>query len=235
MKFDAWARHAVALALVFASAQHDARAGDKADPCAAPPYGMTPAGLAFWKEGVIDQAKAVASIQDVCRMKFRQTSRSPLHELGITDDVIDRASPLSLLYQSIGAGRFAAQLTAEPNPARVRKDNLPIRTDDIEASEQRFQRAVYDLSFNGELSKSLQTLGRFGVPFQDQQGHARDFGDVVMDTAAALQRVVTSGRMTKQEAEFAAREAGFHGSVATAIARNDPGLRSAIDRAKAAR
>jgi hypothetical protein len=198
---------------------------------------MTPVAFAFWKEGVVDAAKATASIREICRMKFRQISRKPLHELGFSDELIDRASPLSLLYQRMGAWRFEAQNPDEPSrpkSASSKNGHRTIRPEDMRISEQSFQRAVYSMRFNGEFGGDLRMLGRLGVPFQDKQGHARAFGDVLTDTAAALQRVVASGAMTKQEAEYAAREAGLYGSVATAVANNDPGLASAFKEANAA-
>jgi len=229
---------AMAVAILFSSVHQEAASNDKANPCAAAPYGMTPAAYAFWKEGVVDAAKATASIQEVCRMKFRQISRKPLHELGFNDEIIDHASPISLMYQRMGALRFAAQIPeapSRPKSALPKEGKRTIRPEDLKTSEQRFQRAVYDLAFNGNFGSDLQMLGRLGVTFQDRQGRARNYGDVLTDTAAALQRVVASGQMTKQEAEFTAREAGFYGSVATALANNDPSLASAFRETNAER
>lgn len=228
----------LSIAIVSCSLHQEAISNGKAELCTGSPYGMTPAALAFWEEGVLDAAKATASIQEICRMKFRQVSRKPLHRLGISDETIDRASPLSLLYQRIGAERFAAQIAG----GRSRSESAPpesarrtIRPEDMRISEQKFQQAVYNLRFNGNLGSDLQMLGRLGVRFQDQQGRARDFGEVLFDTAAALQRAVANGQMNRQEAEFAAREAGFHGSVATAVAVSDRDLVSAFKEAHATR
>lgn len=228
--------HSLAIAVLFIGAHQYAAANGKANVCAAPPYGMTPAAMAFWKEGIIDAAKATAAVQEICRMKSREISRKPLHELGFSDETIDRASPLSLLYQRIGAERLAAQNLGnlrQLQSASSQQTKSTIRVEDIKMSEQRFQQAVYSMSFNGQFGSELQMLGRLGVPFQDQQGHARDFGEVLSDTASALQRLIASRQMTKQEALFAAREAGLYGSVATAVANNEPGLVSAYKKAKA--
>lgn len=227
---------AVARAILFAGLFQNAAANDKSDPCASTPYGMTPAALAFWKEGIVDSKKATASIQEMCRMKLRLTSRKPLHELGFSDEAIDRASPLSLLYQSMGAGRFAAQLSDQRSRAKLtppQKAKRSIRLEDIEMSEQSYQRAVFNLKYNGQMSDQLVQLGRLGVAFQDPSGRARNFGEVLADAATALQRGVVSGRMTKEEAMFFARGAGFYGTVGTAVANNDAGLAAAFKEAMA--
>lgn len=72
-----------------------------------------------------------------------------------------------------------------------------------------FQKAIFDLGFNGEISQSLVMLGRLGVQFQTADGHARDFNDVMLDTATALQKAQQNGTMTRAEATQYAQEAGF--------------------------
>jgi TonB family protein len=126
-----------------------------------------------------------------------------------------------------GPDRIAGIYQCSPK-FRPSQGKRVIRPEDIEISEQNFQRAVYNLKFNGDFGSELEMLRRLGVQFQDSYGRAREFGAVVTDAAAALQRLVAGGRMTKQEAEYAASEAGLYGSVATAVANNDPGLATAF-------
>lgn len=72
-----------------------------------------------------------------------------------------------------------------------------------------FQKSIFDMAFNGQMSESLVMLGRLGVQFQTADGHARDFNDVMVDTAAALQKAQQNGTMTRAEASQYAAEAGF--------------------------
>jgi hypothetical protein len=116
--------------------------------------------------------------------------------------------------------------SSQPSPQR----SSAIRTEDVERSKQTFQRSHFDLRSRGELSENLVMLARLGVRFEDPQGRARDFSDVAIDTAAAFQRIVASGKMTSQEAQYAALEAGFVGSFAAAVATNAPTLPVALKR-----
>ncbi len=220
----------LAVAILVYSLHLEAAPSNQVDPCVAP-YGMTPAALAAWKESIIDASKASAYMREICRMKVRQTSRKPLYELGFNDETIDHSSPLSLMYQTMGASRLAAHLTTEPSGlkhASTQKGNSKIRLGDIEISNQNYERAIYNLKFNGQVASNLLMLGRLGVQYSDSYGRARDFSEMATDTAVALQRSVENGRMTIQDAIYAAQEAGFYGSVATAIATNDPSLASTI-------
>lgn len=78
-------------------------------------------------------------------------------------------------------------------------------------------KAVYDLAYNGQMSDSLMMLGRLGVQFQDTAGNARSFRDIVLDTEAAVQKSMSEGRLTRENANQALAQAGF-----------DPGLSQAI-------
>lgn len=72
-----------------------------------------------------------------------------------------------------------------------------------------FQKAIFDMAFNGQMSESLVMLGRLGVQFQSADGHARGFNEVLLDTATALQKAQQNGTMTRAEAAQYAAEAGF--------------------------
>jgi len=79
-------------------------------------------------------------------------------------------------------------------------------------------KSLYDLKFNGQISDSLIMLARLGVQFQDASGKQRDFKDIALDTASALERLQKSGQMTRGDAFFAAQQAGFSGGLANLVA-----------------
>ena len=79
-------------------------------------------------------------------------------------------------------------------------------------------KSLYDLRFNGQISDSLIMLARLGVQFQDASGKQRDFKDIALDTADALERLQKSGQMTRGDAYFAAQQAGFSGGLANLVA-----------------
>ena len=135
---------------------------------------------------------------------------------------------------SSGPDRIAGIYQCSPK-FRPPQEKRAIRREDIEISEQNYQHAVYNLKFNGDVGSELVMLGRLGIQFQDSYGRARDFGAVVIDVTAALQQLIANGRMTEQDAEYAASEVGLYGSVATAVANNNPGLASALKEAHARR
>lgn len=84
-------------------------------------------------------------------------------------------------------------------------------------SIQGLKQAVFDLTFNGQMSQQLVQLGRLGVQFQDSRGRARDFKDIYLDTATALQRQVQSGQMSESDALMFAESAGFDPGLARAM------------------
>ncbi len=75
------------------------------------------------------------------------------------------------------------------------------------------KQALFELSFNGQMSQQLVQLSRLGVNVNGKGGKPRDFKDVYLDTADALQKNISSGRMTESEAMMFGESAGF-----------DPGL-----------
>lgn len=79
-----------------------------------------------------------------------------------------------------------------------------------------FQKAMFDLAYNGQISDSLVMLGRLGVQFQDASGHARKFQDVVLDTADAIGKAQEQG-MTRADAFQYLQQSGFDPGTANAI------------------
>lgn len=71
------------------------------------------------------------------------------------------------------------------------------------------QKSIFNLAYNGQMSDSLIQLGRLGVQFQDASGHARNFNDVFLDTAGAIEQLRASGKMTEGEAFQFLQSAGL--------------------------
>lgn len=78
-------------------------------------------------------------------------------------------------------------------------------------------KSLFDLKFNGQVSDSLVMLSRLGVQFTDSYGRARDFNDVMLDTASAIERAKNAGRMTDAEGYQFALQAGFSGGDANLV------------------
>jgi hypothetical protein len=79
-----------------------------------------------------------------------------------------------------------------------------------------FQKAMFDLAYNGQISDSLVMLGRLGVQFQDASGHARKFQDVVLDTADAIGKAQEQG-MTRADAFQYLQQSGFDAGTSQLI------------------
>jgi hypothetical protein len=91
------------------------------------------------------------------------------------------------------------------------------KAEDVTASVEGLQKAVYDLTVMGQSSAQLEMLTRLGVQFQDATGHARSFHDIVLDTADALERAQKNGTLNRTEAYFAAKQSGFDEGTAQLI------------------
>jgi hypothetical protein len=79
-----------------------------------------------------------------------------------------------------------------------------------------FQRSIFDLAYNGQVSDSLMMLARLGVQFQTATGEARNFNDVVLDTADAIQTAQAQG-MSRSNAFQFLQQAGFDQGTAQLI------------------
>jgi len=83
-----------------------------------------------------------------------------------------------------------------------------------------FQKAIYDLAYNGQISDSLIMLGRLGVQFQDSAGNMRDFKSIVLDTQGAIQGLMRNGT-SRANAYQMLLQAGFDPGIAQAILKGD--------------
>jgi hypothetical protein len=134
--------------------------------------------------------------------------RKTVGGIGTTADETRR-----LANESENLGRSAPGLRNWQNAIEALGGTAEEATGSVES----FQKSLFDLVAKGQMSGNLEMLARLGVRFQDQRGHARDFDEVAKDTAAALNRNVANGTLTRAEAYQAGREAGFDNTAVTAM------------------
>lgn len=131
--------------------------------------------------------------------------------IGYIDDVSERVRKLGIDSKNFDIG--AAKLRNFQNAAEI----VGGSAEEITKTIGNLQKSIFDLSYNGEISQSLIMLGRLGVRFQDASGHARNFNDVLLDTADAIGEAQKKG-MTRSEAFNYLQEAGFdQGSIQLAL------------------
>lgn len=90
------------------------------------------------------------------------------------------------------------------------------------------QKSLFNLRFNGQVSDQIVMLSRLGVQFQDSYGRARDFNDVMLDTADALEKAQQRGEMTRPEAFQFAQQAGFTGGMAQVVLSGRSGVQAEL-------
>lgn len=78
------------------------------------------------------------------------------------------------------------------------------------------QKSIFDLAYNGQVSDSLVMLTRLGVRFQNATGEARDFNDILLDTADAIGKAQQNG-MSRASAFQFLQQSGFDGGTAQLI------------------
>jgi hypothetical protein len=92
-------------------------------------------------------------------------------------------------------------------------------------------KAIFNLTFNGQMSEQLVMLGRLGVRFQDASGHMREFKDIYLDTAEKISQARASGKMTEGEALEYLRSTGFDDGLARAALGGKTAAAVAYDQA----
>lgn len=92
------------------------------------------------------------------------------------------------------------------------------------------QKSLFNLRFNGQVSDQIVMLSRLGVQFQDSYGRAREFNDVMLDTATALEKAQSSGQMNRGEAFEFAQQAGFTGGMAQLVLSGRNGVQAELDK-----
>lgn len=96
-------------------------------------------------------------------------------------------------------------------------------------------KAIFNATFNGQISDQLVQLGRLGVQFQDAGGHMRDFKDIYLDTAQRIQESQANGSMTTGEALEFLSSAGFDPGLARAAVGGRDSAAAALARQEARR
>lgn len=102
-------------------------------------------------------------------------------------------------------------------------------------SIQGLKQALFDVKFNGQWSQQLTQISRLGVKVQGAGGKPRDFKDVYLDTAAALQNNISTGKMSESEALMFADQAGFDPGLARAMVGGRDSASLALARQEARR
>lgn len=92
-------------------------------------------------------------------------------------------------------------------------------------------KAIFNLTFNGQMSEQLVMLGRLGVRFQDASGHMREFKDIYLDTAEKVTQLRASGKVTEGESLEMLRAAGFDDGLARAALGGKTAAAIAYDQA----
>jgi len=95
------------------------------------------------------------------------------------------------------------------------------------------QKSLFNLRFNGQVSDQIVMLSRLGVQFQDSYGRAREFNDVMLDTAAALEKAQKNGEMTRPEAAIFAQQAGFTGGMQQLVLSGPAGVQAELAKQRA--
>lgn len=131
--------------------------------------------------------------------------------------------------ESKNLGQSAAEFRNLQNASEMAGGSV----DDATQSVDDLQRSLFNLRFNGQVSESLVMLQRLGVQFQDSYGRARNFRDILVDTAAALEQAVTSGEMTRPEAAQYALQAGFGGGMQQLVLQGPDAVRAELAKQEA--
>lgn len=96
-------------------------------------------------------------------------------------------------------------------------------------------KAISDAKFNGSVSQQLVQLGRLGVQFTGVGGRMKDFKEIYLDTADAVQQQQQMGNMTQGEALDFLAGAGFDPGLARAAVGGRDSAAAALARQEARR
>lgn len=97
-------------------------------------------------------------------------------------------------------------------------------------------KSLSDAKFNGVVSNQLVSLARLGVGFQDSAGRMKDFKEIFLDTADAIQKQQANGNMTQGEAlDYLTNNAGFDAGLARAAVGGRASASDALARQEARR
>jgi len=103
---------------------------------------------------------------------------------------------------------------------------------DAADSIEGLQNAVFNLRYRGQVADSIAMLQRFGVAYLNAAGHARNFKDIALDAARAIERQAKIAGLNQGERYQMALSFGFTGGVASAVAQGGKGLEEALRKAQ---
>lgn len=126
---------------------------------------------------------------------------------GVIDDVAERTRRLGI--DSRNLGESAAAVRNWENAVEDAGGTAEAARQSING----FNKSIFDLAYNGQMSDSLVMLARLGVQFQDASGKARSFQDIALDTADAIGKAQEAG-MQRQDAFQYLQQAGFDSGTA---------------------
>lgn len=130
--------------------------------------------------------------------------------VNIITDVAERTRRLGIDAKNYDT--IAARLRNYENAVEMFGGNA----EDARKSVAGFNQSVFDLAYNGQMDQSLIMLARLGVQFQTATGEARDFNDIILDTADAIAEAQKQG-MSRGNAFQYLQQSGFDAGTAQMI------------------
>lgn len=130
--------------------------------------------------------------------------------VGAIDDAADATRKLGIDAKNYDTA--AAKLRNFENAVQMMGGNA----EQARQTVANFNKSIFDLAYNGQVSDSLVMLSRLGVQFQDATGQARDFNDVILDTADAIAKQQQGG-MSRSNAFNFLQQSGFDAGTSQLI------------------
>jgi hypothetical protein len=173
---------------------------------------------------------AAASVLDVEKTVKTSTGNMGSSLVGMAAKWLTVAAAIAAVKKVVGAIDDAADATRKLGidaknydvaAAKLRNFENAVQMMGGSAAEARqtvanFNKSIFDLAYNGQVSDSLVMLSRLGVQFQDATGQARDFNDVVLDTADAIGKAQKNG-MSRSNAFNFLQQSGFDAGTSQLI------------------
>lgn len=120
----------------------------------------------------------------------------------VLDDVAERTRQLGIASENYGLA--ANNLRNFENAVEM----MGGTAEQARSTVAGFTKSIFDLAYRGEMSDSLIMLARLGVQFQTASGGARNFNDILLDTADAIEKAQAQG-MRREDAFQYLQTAGF--------------------------
>lgn len=130
--------------------------------------------------------------------------------VGILDDVAERTRRLGIDSKNYGIA--ANELRNFENAV----EDVGGASEEARKTIGSFNKSIFDLVYNGQMSDSLVMLARLGVHFQDASGHAKDFTTVTLETADAIALAQQRGMSSAEAFQFL-QQSGFDSGTSQLI------------------